>query len=141
VGDLAVEFEQLVGPLNNDPSSLGSPVLVMTKALVDGIDPRPLKAFLGDAQPGELSLGLLKRSLQRLGDDADVSAPLRALQAFRSKGGIAHIAGSGRAGAEAELGVSGLSPWEAFNMVAKRLTRCLDSIVEMIHSATDDLAE
>lgn len=119
--DLAAEFESLIGPLTDDPTALGQPLLVLTKVLVDGIDPAPLKTALGSHAKGELSLQLLRRFLDSLGDDSDTSEIVRLLQSFRSKGGIAHLAGSGKEQAFVALGVKGLTPMEAFESVVGRL--------------------
>lgn len=81
------EFEHLVGPTTTDASSLGPPILTLTKAMVDGIDPLPLKAFLGGAESGERSLALLGRFLEAIDDTEDSAEPFRALQTFRSAGG------------------------------------------------------
>jgi len=88
-------FESLIGPLNEDANSLGQPLLLLTKVLVDAIDPKPLKtALTSPIAPGEQSLSLLRRYLQQQGDEEDATRVLRELQAFRSKGGVAHLAGS-----------------------------------------------
>ncbi|MCP3881557.1 MAG: hypothetical protein GY701_24690, partial [Sulfitobacter sp.] len=50
--DIAPEFESMIGPLSEDPSALGGPLLLLTKCLIDAIDPTPLKEFLKDAEPG-----------------------------------------------------------------------------------------
>jgi hypothetical protein len=67
---------------------------LLTKILVDGIEPAPLKAYLKKHETGEGSLSRLRRFALELGDTSDVTAILRELQGFRSKGGIAHFAGS-----------------------------------------------
>jgi hypothetical protein len=131
-GDIKSEFGSLIGPLTDDPVSLGAPLLVLTKVLVDGIDPAPLKSHLQTFEKGEQSLRLLQRFAQELGGVADVTAILRELQGFRSKGGIAHLAGSQRDKAEAALGISGLSKMEAFDSVTTRATACLTALTELM---------
>jgi len=72
------EFEHLVGPTTTDASSLGPPILTLTKAMVDGIDPAPLKAFVGGAESGERSLALLGRFLEAIGDrERNLSSQVR----------------------------------------------------------------
>jgi len=115
-GAVGTEFESLIGPLNDDQAALGPCLLVSTKALVDAIDPTPLKAQLGTRDKGEQSLRLLQRFTQQLGDQDDVTLILRDLQGFRSRGAVAHLAGSDRAKAEASLGISGLSNAAAFEI-------------------------
>ena len=56
----------------------------------------------------------------------------RKLQGFRSAGGVAHLAGSGRAKAAADLGVTGLTAWDAFESVATRLTTSLTALTELM---------
>lgn len=122
------EFENLVGPTTTDVSSLGQPILTLTKAMVDGIDPAPLKDFLGGADSGQLSLALLGRFLDAVGDTRDSAEPFRALQSFRSAGGVAHLGGSKAAAARTRLGIDGLAPWPAFVQVVEQLTEALDHI-------------
>lgn len=93
----ANEFEALVGPTSNDPSALTAPTITLTKSLVDGIDPAPLKKFLGGSETGEKSIALLRRMLSLLGDTEDATEVFAALQAFRAAGGVAHLGGSGAA--------------------------------------------
>lgn len=137
-GTIEAEFRSLLAPLNEDPASLGQPILILTKALVDGIDPKPLKAFLGDAEKGEQSLQLLRRFEIALGSSGAVTAILRDLQSFRSKGGIAHLAGSSASQAASALGIGDLSNVEAFESVVTRATLCLSTLTEMMSSALEE---
>ncbi len=130
--DAQAEFESLVGPLSDAPAALGQALLVLTKALVDGIDPAPLKKFLGSYGKAEKSLSLLGRFSEALGGTPELVSVFRKLQSFRSAGGVAHLAGSGRAKATAELGVTGLSSWEAFESVATRLATSLTALTELM---------
>jgi hypothetical protein len=130
--DALAEFESLVGPLSDDPVALGPVLLILTKALVDGIDPAPLKTFLGSHERGEQSLSLLGRLSDALGGLPELTSVFRQLQSFRSRGGIAHLAGSGRARVAADLGVTGLSNWEAFESVVTRLTTSLAALTELM---------
>ena len=132
------EFDRLVGPTTTDPSALGPPTLTLTKAMVDGIEPAPLRAFLGDAQKDEKSLALLGRFLERLGDTNDSIEPFKALQTFRSAGGVAHLAGSKAPAARDRLGVEGLAPWPAFVEVVQRLTVGLDRICALVAAANSE---
>lgn len=129
------EFASLIGPLTDDPVSLGAPLLVLTKVLVDGIDSAPLKSYLKKFDKGEQSLRLLQRYAQELGDTSDMTKVLRELQNFRSKGGVAHLAGSQRSKAEAALEISGLSNLEAFESVTVRVTACLTALTELMSEA------
>ena len=131
-GDIAAQWESLLPPLTDDPAALDARLLTMTKALVDAIDPAVLKQHLGGSEPGEGSLSLLRRYVVSLGGDADLVAPLRRLQAFRSKGGVAHLAGSDKPKAEAELGIAGLSNVPAFEVVAVGVTECLRAVWELM---------
>jgi hypothetical protein len=130
--DAQAEFESLVGPLSDAPAALGQALLVLTKTLVDGIDPAPLKKFLVSYEKDERSLSLLGRFSEALGGDPELIAVFRKLQGFRSAGGVAHLAGSGRAKAAADLGVTGLTAWDAFESVATRLTTSLTALTELM---------
>lgn len=100
--------------------------------MVDGIDPAPLKSFLGGAESGERSLALLGRFLEDLGDTEDALEPFRALQTYRSAGGVAHLGGAKAAGARERLGIEGLSPWPAFVHVVEQLTGALNHISDLV---------
>lgn len=126
------EFEHLVGPTTTDASSLGPPVLVLTKAMVDGIDPALLKTFLGGAESGEHSLALLGRFLEAIGDTDGSAELFRALQTFRSAGGVAHLGGAKTAGARSRLGIDGLAPWLAFVHMVEQLTAALNRICALV---------
>jgi hypothetical protein len=132
--DIAPEFESMIGPLSEDPSALGAPLLLLTKCLIDAIDPAPLKDFLQDAQPGERSLALLGRVAERLGGSTDDVEPLRALHDFRSSGGVAHLAGSKREAALQRLGTRDMTTIEAFDHVAEGLTHCLEQLTLLLES-------
>ena len=134
--DAQAEFESLVGPLSDSPAALGQALLVLTKTLVDGIDPAPLKKFLVSYEKDERSLSLLGRFSEALGGDSELIAVFRKLQGFRSAGGVAHLAGSGRAKAAADLGVTGLTAWDAFESVATRLTTSLTALTELMVDRT-----
>jgi hypothetical protein len=133
--DVNAEFNSLIGPLADDPVALGPPLLLLTKALVDGIDPAPLKAHLKTYEKDEKSLRLLQRYAQELGDTSDIMAVLRDLQGFRSRGGVAHLGGSGKGKAAKDLGISGLSNWDAFESVTIRITACLNALLELMSEA------
>lgn len=136
-GEIQAEFESLVGPLNEDPASLGQPILVLTKALVDAINPAPLKAHLDEYERGEGSLRLLERLVEAHSGTSDLVAPFRNLQAFRSKAGVAHLAGSGRDSAAETLGIAGLSNKDAFEAVVRQLTTSLRAIQELMADAPE----
>lgn len=133
------EFDALVGPTTSDPSALAAPTIILTKALVDGIDPAPLKKYLGGAQPNERSLSLLRRFLVELGDTENSADAFTALQGFRSAGGVAHLGGSGAAAARKNLGIDGKPPLEAFLTVAERLTTALEHITELVETTNREV--
>ncbi|MFD8495786.1 hypothetical protein [Amycolatopsis sp. NPDC059657] len=126
------EFDSLIGPLTDDPAALGAPLLLLTKVLADGIEPAPLKAYLTDYEPGERSLSLLRRFTQELGGTTDITAIMRELQSFRSKGGIAHLAGSSAKKARAELEIEELTNLQAFESITTRITSCLNELTTLI---------
>jgi hypothetical protein len=127
----ANEFEALLGPTSNDPSALTAPTIILTKSLVDGIDPVPLKKFLGGSAPGERSIALLRRLLSSLGDTEEAAEVFAALQGFRSAGGVAHLGGSQAGAASARLGIDGMAPLEAFGHMTEKLTRALNHVADL----------
>ncbi len=131
----ATEFEALLGPTSNDPSALTAPTITLTKSLVDGMDPAPLKMYLGGSEPGEKSIALLRRLLSSLGDTEDAGEVFAALQAFRSAGGVAHLRGSNAAVASARLGIDGMSPLEAFAHMTVRLTKALNHVADLVEAS------
>lgn len=131
-GTLKGELGSLVGPLTDDPSALNASLLVLTKAFVDSIDPSPLKPFRIEGEKNVQSLALLKRYLESLGDEEDASEIFRLLQAYRSRGGVAHLANSDSKKAAANLGIATLANLPAFEFVAERLTSALTRIVSLI---------
>jgi hypothetical protein len=132
----ATEFEALLGPTSNDPSALTAPTITLTKSLVDGIDPAPLKKYLGGSESGVKSLGLLRRFLSTLGDTEDSVEVFAALQAFRSAGGVAHLGGSSAGAARARLGIDGMSPLQAFALMAVKLTEALNHVSDLVEAGS-----
>lgn len=131
----AIEFEALLGPTSNDPSALTAPTITLTKSLVDGMDPAPLKAYLGGSESGEKSIALLRRLLSSLGDTDDAAEVFAALQAFRSAGGVAHLGGSKAGAASARLGIDGMSPLEAFAHMTVELTKALNHVADLVEAS------
>lgn len=139
--EIRTEFESLVGPLNEDPAALGQPLLVLTKALVDAIDPAPLKTYLDEYEPGEKSLRLLERFVESQAGDPELVGAFRNLYAFRSRGGVAHLAGSGRDAAAEELGIAGLSNMDAFESVVRALTASLRAIQALMSETLERMGD
>lgn len=134
-GHQGAEFESMVGPLNEDPASLGKSLLILPIAMVDGIDPAPLKTYLGGANKDEKSLSLLQRFTEQLGDEDNCTAVLRKLWDFRSQGGVAHLAGSQAPRARADLGITDMTNLEAFESVVKRITDFLCALIALMEQA------
>ncbi|WP_147331968.1 hypothetical protein [Geodermatophilus marinus] len=134
-GDIKAEFDSLIGPVADDPVSLGPALLILTKSLIDGIDVGPLKGHLSAFDKGDQSLRLLQRFANELGDTTDCTAILRHLQSFRSKGGVAHLAGSQQARAAESLGVANMASLAAFESVAGRLVTSLQKLTELMVDA------
>ncbi|THV22084.1 hypothetical protein [Glycomyces paridis] len=128
---LKAEFSSLIGPLSDDNVSLGQPVLVLTRALVDAIDSKALKSIVV-AEKDEKSLQLLRKFVTVLGADEDPTEILRALQRYRSKSGIAHFVGSDQARAAADLEIADLTPFDAFASIVSRLTESLDALTVLM---------
>ena len=139
--DVTAEFESIIGPLTDEPNALGPNLLLLAKALVDAIDPIPLKTYLATHEKGEQSLQLLRRFVTELGDDGDATEILRALQGFRSAGGVAHLAGSRRPVVTVALGISDMKNIEAFEYVAGQLTDCLTRVADLCDAVVGTYAE
>lgn len=92
-GTLKAQFDSLIGPLTESPTDLNSTLLIVTKALIDSIDPAPLK-YLAPGKKDVKSLALLGRYLDSIGDENDTSEIFRLLQSYRSRGGVAHLENS-----------------------------------------------
>ncbi|MFE9790062.1 hypothetical protein ACFYO7_32305 [Nocardia salmonicida] len=126
------EWESIIGPLNEDPASLGKSLLLLPIVIIDAINPAPLKTYLGGAEKGEQSMKLLQRFTEKLGDESNCTAILRQLWEFRSKGGVAHFAGSEARATRATLGIEGMTNLEAFESIVSRITDMLNTIVRLI---------
>ncbi|WP_433661373.1 hypothetical protein ACQPW1_21665 [Nocardia sp. CA-128927] len=130
--DQLAEWESMIGPLNEDSTSLGKSLLLLVIAMIDGIDPKPLKTYLGGARENERSMGLLQRFTEVLGDDSNCTAILRQLYDFRSSGGVAHFAGSEARKTRVALGIDGMTNLQAFESVVQRTTDMLNTIVDLM---------
>ncbi|MEV6135178.1 hypothetical protein AB0L63_03745 [Nocardia sp. NPDC051990] len=126
------EWESMIGPLNEDPASLGKSLMLLPIAIIDAINPAPLKKYLGGAEKGERSLSLLQRFTAELGDEDNCTAILRQLYEFRSKGGVAHFAGSEARQTRVALGIEDMSNLEAFESVIQRVADMLNTIVDLM---------
>lgn len=94
-----------------------------------------MKRFLGGSEPGEKSIGLLRRLLSSLGDTEDAAEVFAALQAFRSAGGVAHLGGSNAGAASARLGIDGMAPMEAFAYITVKLTGALNHVADLVEAS------
>jgi hypothetical protein len=56
------------------------------------------------------------------------------LQAFRSRGGVAHLTNSDSRRAAAALGIDGLGAMDAFDVTVKRLTGSLEAIIALLQA-------
>jgi hypothetical protein len=83
-------------------------------------------------EKSDQSLALLQRFVVEWGGDADTVGILRALQAFRSRGGVAHLENSDSGKAAEALGIVGLSNLDSFNSIVVRLTASLIAIGDLI---------
>lgn len=121
-------YQSLMGPMTDDPSALETPLLILSKVLVDALDSKLLKKSVPDARADEKSLSLLKRLLENLGDSTDCTKILKELYAVRSRGGIAHLENSTSAQALADLGIAGPPLMPAFERLVARLAACLVAV-------------
>ena len=136
--DLEKELASLLGPLNDDPASLGGPLLTLTKVLVDSINVGVLKRLVTNPGKGDQSLQLLRKYVLQLGGEEDTVLILQQLQAFRSRGGVAHLAGSQRESVAAALGITGKSPLAAFEYVVIRCTEALGQITALVQATSSE---
>ncbi|MFI6367629.1 hypothetical protein ACIBG0_33325 [Nocardia sp. NPDC050630] len=133
-GDTAAEWESMIGPLNKDPISLGKSLLILPITMIDAVDPAPLKTYLEGAEKGERSLSLLQRFAEKLGDEENCTAILRHLWEFRSKGGVAHLAGADAPKARHDLGIVAMTNLQAFESVVQRITDMLNTLVALMEN-------
>jgi hypothetical protein len=133
-GTDGLEFERLHGPTSIEAGSLKGPVLIIAKAVVDAIDPAPLRAYLGDTSTDRKTIELLERVEKQLGGDGSAAATLRDLYRFRSTG-IAHLGGHSAEKAADRLGVAGSDPIEAFEIICKRVSASLESLADLFETA------
>ncbi|MFF0457538.1 hypothetical protein [Nocardia africana] len=129
------EWESMIGPLNDDPASLGKSLLLLPIVTIDAINPTPLKSYLDGAEKGERSLSLLQRFAEKLGDESNCTSILRHLWEFRSKGGVAHFAGQEARATRVTLGIDDMSNLEAFESVIRRVTNMLETITTLMEAA------
>lgn len=128
------EFDRLHAPMSSEPRALSGPVLTLTKSLVDAIDPRPLRSYLGDQAKDLQQLGLLDAFVKSLSGNDSISAVFKNLQRLRSSGGIAHLSGADRDKAVERMGIVGMSPQQAFDSICLRLTDALIEITKLINN-------
>lgn len=130
----AKEFERLHGPTSNEPRSLNNPVLILAKAVVDAIDGKPLRIFLGETNKQVPSLELLERVENEIGSDGTTTSVLRDLYRLRSAGGIAHLSGSGRSAVIERIGVTDMTPPQAFDHICARTAKALEQLAEQFET-------
>lgn len=134
---LGGQFERLHSPTNSDPSALYVPLLTVTKALFDSIDPKPLRNFLHEETGEARSLELLERVEMKAGGDGQETKTLRLIQQLRSRGGIAHLPNSGTEKALQRLGIDGLPPADAFYEICRLATAALVRLAELFTKHLD----
>lgn len=129
---LRTEFERLYGPVTDDPSALLTPILTLTKGLVDSLDLPLLRTVTGETDKSVGSLRLVRRLVVQLGGDADeLTAPLKSLQEIRSKG-QAHRSDTGRAKLLAAEGLAGLTAPQQFETICDRISGSLEGLADLI---------
>lgn len=132
------EFDRLHAPTSSDRGALQGPVLTLTKALVDAIDPAPLKAFLGSEAKELKQLQLLELLVTRLQGDPSIAAAFKGLHRLRSAGGIAHLSGGDREKVLQRAGVAGMTPQQAFDLLCVQLTQALRDLIGLMTTQTSD---
>jgi hypothetical protein len=129
----ARELLSLRPPAVNESRELVTRVILLTKVLVDAIDVRQLKAFVGGGAEDSRSLELLTFLAGQQGWDTAAIEPLRALQRLRSSGGVAHRGGSQRDQVWSQLKLSG-DVKEAWLELCERLTISLRELSRLLRS-------
>lgn len=135
-GLLARQHDSLVGPVRDDPSRLHEPLMVLSKVYVDSLDERLLRACVESPEPNARSLSLLGTLLTEHGSSADQAEPLRALQSYRSRGGVAHRTSDADAARAADrLNVAGLSAPAAFERVVAKVTEAVEHVGQVLSTS------
>ncbi|MFT2816836.1 hypothetical protein [Leifsonia sp. A12D58] len=135
-GEDVATFNRLQPPTSKSMRSLDTPVLVLTKTLVDGIDIARLNAFLG--QTDLRSLASLEQLITSHGGDKLMMTPLRDIQRLRSGGGIAHAVGDSKFKVFESVGIAGMYPADAVDYLASRLSDTLDHISAVLKAIIGD---
>lgn len=134
---LKTEFEHLYGPVTEDSSALMSPILTLTKGLIDSLDLKLLREITAVTDTSRKSLELLRELAAMQGGDADVIVgPLATLQRIRSKG-QAHRSDTGRMKLLADEGLEGMSPLRQFDLICERVTDALNAMRDFV-GASDE---
>lgn len=134
---LKTEFEHLYGPVTEDPSALMSPILTLTKGLIDSLDVKLLRGITGVQDTSNKSLELLRELVgMEEGDVSVIVGPLVALQRIRSKG-QAHRSDTGRMKLLADEGLEGMSPLRQFDLICERVTLALNALRDLV-GASDE---
>lgn len=133
--DLERQYTSLTLPLNNDPSSIEKPILILAKVFVDALNVKGMKQSLEGSHPHEQSLSLLNRLLEQMGDTDDVSAIFRKIYAVRSRGGVAHLSNSDSEKVLRELGILGFTPKEAIHNLMVQILQSMKQIEILIENS------
>ncbi|MCT9622246.1 MULTISPECIES: hypothetical protein [unclassified Curtobacterium] len=127
-----LNFERLTPPGTDERHELVLPVITLTKALVDAIDVKGLRTFLGAGHEEERGLALLESVVVRVGGSATMVQPFRALQRLRSSGGVAHWGGSEAGKVIKALGLEGMNPAETIEFLAAGISASLKDLRDLI---------
>ena len=134
-GSSRSEFDHVFTPVSSDPYALKSPVIILTTTLVDSLDVKVMRDFLGggDSELSKLKpLQLLERLVVELGGDRVIHRAFHDLHTLRSSGGIAHRGGTEQDKVLDRLGLAGMNPPAAFNAIARRLAVAMRQLTELI---------
>lgn len=128
-------FERLQPPVLTSERALLHPVMTLTKALVDSIDGKAIRAATQSTEEG--SLRLLESLVEWLGGDRALLSPVRDLYRLRSAGGLAHLAAESRQKTFRSVGIEGLTPAEAIEILATRLANSLELLSNTLREHRD----
>lgn len=132
------EFDALHGPTSTDLRALNGPVLTLTKALVDAIQPAPLRSYLGSEAQDKGTLQLLELFANRLGGDQSIAGAFKSVQRLRSASGIVHLSGSNRTKVLDRVGIAGMLPEQAFDVICRQLISALRELSALMLATTSE---
>lgn len=127
--NLKSQIDSLIAPTSRDRAALVSPVLTLTKWLVDSIDHKSIIRFSeGEIKKGTKPLETVEFLFDHAQWPHDLIIFLRSLQGLRSRGGIAHLSNSESEKAFSRLGITGDDAASDFKMITSQLLNAMKTV-------------